>query len=260
MFNLQNKKDGKKNYQKYLWRPAAVLGALLVWQLVSLLVNSRILLVGPIEVFLRLLTIWRGREFWTSILFSLTHIFGGFAAGFVLGLFFACLAYRFKAFKIILWPWMATVKSVPVASFVVICLIWLSPANLSIFISFLIVLPIVYQNTLTAMEGLDPALTDLANMEKLSYPRRLLYIFFPNITDQLVSTVSLTAGVAWKAGIAAEVIGTPHGSIGRQLYLSKIYLATDDLLAWTVIIVLLSVGFEKLFVFLIKKGFELKAK
>lgn len=242
-----------------LLKIAAVAGALLVWQLVSIIVNSRILLVGPWEVFLRLLTIWKGSEFWTSVFFSLAHIFGGFIAGLMLGILFACLAYRIKALKIILWPWMATIKSVPVASFVVICLIWLSPANLSIFISFLIVLPIVYQNTLTAMEGLDPALTDLANMEKLSYPRQLAYIFFPNITDQLVSTLSLTAGIAWKAGIAAEVIGTPHGSIGRQLYLSKIYLATDDLLAWTVIIVLLSVGFEKLIVFLTRKIIEIKA-
>ncbi len=239
-----------------LWKVIAVTGALLCWQAVSLAVDSSILIVGPWEVFLRLLTLVRESEFWTSVFFTLGHIAGGFAAGLAGGLLFACIAYRFKPVRIILWPWMATIKSVPVASFVVICLIWFSPANLSVFISFLIVLPIVYQNILTAMDGLDGALVDLARMEKLSYPRQIAYIFFPNTVKQLVSTVSLTAGIAWKAGVAAEVIGTPQGSIGRQIYLSKIYLATDDLLAWTVIIVWLSIGFEKLIVFILRKVLE----
>ncbi len=246
-----NKKN--KSKKDIIWKVLAIVTALIIWQVVSIVVNSKILIVGPAEVFLRLLTIWKNKEFLPSILFTLLHIFGGYVGGLVLGIILAVAAYRIKVVRYFLWPWMAAIKSVPVASFVVICLIWLSPANLSIFISFLIVLPIVYRNILTAMEGLDPALTDLAKLENMSYFRQLTSIFFPNVTEQLVSTASLAAGIAWKAGIAAEVIGTPHGSIGRQIYLSKIYLATDDLLAWTLIIVVLSVLFEKLFVFAISK-------
>ncbi len=247
-------KSGFGNNKKdIVLKVLAIVTALLIWQIAALLINSPILIVGPVQVFLRLISLVAEPAFWSSIAFSLLRIFIGFISGMTLGIALACLAYRFKPVRIFLWPLMATVKAVPVASFVVICLIWLSPARLSSFISFLIVLPIVYQNTLTAMNGLDKALTDLAKLERLSYFKQLTNIFFPNITDQILSTASLCAGIAWKSGVAAEVIGTPHGSIGQRLYLSKIYLATDDLLAWTVVIVLLSVGFEKLFVFLLSK-------
>ena len=165
----------KKTFEKksILYKALSIATALLIWQLVALLVDSDILLVGPWQVIKRLVFIWREDGFLTAVGFSLLHIFGGFLLGFVLGLVFACLAARFKAFKIFLWPYMASIKAVPVASFVVICLVWLSPARLSVFISFLIVLPVMYQNTLTAIEGIDPSLKDLARLEKLSYTRTL---------------------------------------------------------------------------------------
>ena len=61
--------------------------------------------------------------------------------------------------------------------------------------------------------------------------------------------------LAWKAGIAAELIGVPAASLGEMLYHSKINFNTLDLFAWTVIIVLLSIGFEKLFISLLKFTF-----
>ncbi len=255
---LNSNRNSKKT--DILWRALAIVTALFVWQAAAFLINSPILIVGPIQVFLRLILLVREPGFWSSVGFSLLRIFVGYFCGIFLGLVLACLAYRFKPVKILIWPWMASIKAVPVASFVVICLIWLSPARLSSFISFLIVLPIMYQNILTAMSSLDGALTDLAKLEKLSYFKQITNIFIPNITEQILSTASLCAGIAWKAGVAAEVIGTPHGSIGQKIYLSKIYLATDELLAWTVVTVILSVGFEKLFVFLLRKIIEIKCK
>lgn len=69
----------------------------------------------------------------------------------------------------------------------------------------------------------------------------------------LLAGISTACGIAWKAGVAAEVIGTPNGSIGQQIFLSKVYLDTDDLLAWTVVLVVISVIFEKLVVVAFRK-------
>ena len=231
----------------------AVCLALFTWQMVSLLVHQKILIVGPWEVFLRLFSIWRVEGFWQSIAFSFGHIAEGFFLGLLLGIILAAFAYRRSWVETLLWPWMATIKAVPVASFVVICLIWLTTRKLSVFISFLIVLPIVYQNTLTGLKGIDASLMDLSRLEDIHYFKKLRAIYLPNLASQLISTVSITAGMAWKAGIAAEIIGTPNGSIGKQLFLAKTFLDTDDLLAWTVIIVLLSMAFEKLLVYVLKK-------
>ena len=165
----------------------------------------------------------------------------------MLGITLAALAGRFRWVETLLWPFLVTIKTVPVASFVVICLIWLSAENLSVFISFLIVLPVVYGNVLEGLKSEDKLMLEVGTVFKIPPLRKVLYIHLPQLKPFLMSACATALGMAWKAGVAAEIIGTPDGSIGKQLFYSKIYLDTDDLLCWTVIIVIISVLFEKLF-------------
>ena len=225
----------------------AVIFALCLWQLAAMTIDSKILLVSPVEVAVRLTTIWQTEGFWTSIWFSFYHIAGGFFLALFLGIVLAALAGRFRRIETLLWPFLVTIKTVPVASFVVICLIWLSAEKLSVFISFLIVLPVVYGNVLEGIKSEDKLMLEVGTVFRMPLLRRLFYIHLPQLKPFIMSACATALGMAWKAGVAAEIIGTPDGSIGKQLFYSKIYLDTDDLLCWTVIIVIVSVLFEKLF-------------
>lgn len=225
----------------------AVVFALGLWQLAAATVDLPILLVSPVEVLVRMTTIWQVENFAGSIWFSFYHIAGGFLLALVLGVLLAALSARFSWIETMLWPFMITVKTVPVASFVVICLIWLSAQNLSVFISFLIVLPVVYGNVLEGIKSEDRAMLEVGKVFKMPFFRSILYIHLPQLKPFIMSACSTALGMAWKAGVAAEIIGTPAGSIGKQLYYAKIYLDTDDLMCWTLIIVIISVVFEKLF-------------
>lgn len=225
----------------------AVAFALGLWQLAAATVDLPILLVSPVEVLVRMTTIWQTENFAGSIWFSFYHIAGGFMLALLLGVLLAALSARFPWIETMLWPFMITVKTVPVASFVVICLIWLSAQNLSVFISFLIVLPVVYGNVLEGIKSEDRAMLEVGRVFRMPFLRRVLYIHMPQLKPFIMSACSSALGMAWKAGVAAEIIGTPSGSIGKQLYYAKIYLDTDDLMCWTLIIVIISVAFEKLF-------------
>lgn len=235
------------NYKEVLKKVGAALLALTFWEIAALLIHQRILLVTPVAVARRLCTIWRVEGFARAIWFSFYHIAGGFLLGLILGFLLAYLAAKHPVVETLLWPWMAMIKSVPVASFVVICLIWLSARNLSVFISFLIVIPIIYQNVLEGLRAENREMQEVATVFQLPWRKRFRYIELPKIRPFLLSACRVTTGMAWKAGIAAEIIGVPNGSIGKMLYTAKIYLDTDDLLAWTVIIVVISVVAEKVF-------------
>lgn len=235
------------NYKEVLKKVGAALLALTFWEIAALLIHQRILLVTPVAVARRLCTIWRVEGFARAIWFSFYHIAGGFLLGLILGCLLAYLAAKHPVVETLLWPWMATIKSVPVASFVVICLIWLSAQNLSVFISFLIVIPIIYQNVLEGLRAENREMQEVATVFQLPWRKRFRYIELPKLRPFLLSACRVTTGMAWKAGIAAEIIGVPNGSIGKMLYTAKIYLDTDDLLAWTVIIVVISVVAEKVF-------------
>ena len=235
------------NYKEGLKKVGAALLALTFWEIAALLIHQRILLVTPVAVAKRLCTIWQVEGFVRAIWFSFYHIAGGFLLGLILGCLLAYLAAKYPVAETLLWPWMATIKSVPVASFVVICLIWLSARNLSVFISFLIVIPIIYQNVLEGLRAENRKMQEVATVFHLPWLKRFRYIELPKLRPFLLSACRVTTGMAWKAGIAAEIIGVPNGSIGKMLYTAKIYLDTDDLLAWTVIIVVISVVAEKVF-------------
>lgn len=239
-----------------LGKALAVIFALLIWQTAAVAVDQSILLVSPIDVALRLTTIWQVEGFASSIWFSFYHIAGGFLLALVSGILLAALSGRFRWVETALWPFMITVKTVPVASFVVICLIWLSAQNLSVFISFLIVLPVVYGNVLQGIKSEDGKMLEVAEVFRMPVLRRILYIHMPQLKPFILSACATALGMSWKAGIAAEIIGTPDGSIGKQLYYAKIYLDTDDLLCWTVIIVIVSVAFEKLFMLALRAAYR----
>lgn len=245
-----------KQNKDRLGKAFAVIFALLVWQTAAVAVDQSILLVSPIDVALRLTTIWQVEGFASSIWFSFYHIAGGFLLALVSGILLAALSGRFKWVETALWPFMITVKTVPVASFVVICLIWLSAQNLSVFISFLIVLPVVYGNVLQGIKSEDGKMLEVAEVFRMPVLRRILYIHMPQLKPFILSACATALGMSWKAGIAAEIIGTPDGSIGKQLYYAKIYLDTDDLLCWTVIIVIVSVAFEKLFMLALRAAYR----
>lgn len=236
-----------------LKRVGAVAIALLFWQLLAMAIDQKILLVSPWRVLLRFQTIWQEKGFWNSIWFTFYHIEGGFLAGALAGSILAVTAARYSLVETLLWPWMICVKAVPVASFIVICLVWFSAKNISVFISFLIVLPVVYQNMLAGLKGLNREMDEMAQVFRIRGLKKIRYIILPQLRSHIFSAFSIGAGMAWKAGVAAEVIGTPSGSIGKMLYTAKIYLDTEDLLAWTVIIVTMSAVTEKVIMMVLKK-------
>ena len=233
----------------------AVLVWLLLWQGSSMLLAQKIplahlLLPTPIAALERLAQMAVTKAFWISILWSTTRIFGGFLAACLAASLLAVPAYRFRLFREFLAPAVSAVKAVPVASFIILALVWLRSDELSVFISFLMVFPPVYLGVLTGIGQTDRKLLEMARVFHVPFLRQIRYLYLPAIAPHFRSAVSLGLGLCWKAGIAAEVIGLPDGSMGEQLYMAKVYYMTDELFAWTAVIIGVSVVFERLFLHL----------
>ncbi len=220
---------------------------LLVWQIVSMVINKEILLVSPISTLLRLGELVFEIEFWKAILFSFSKITTGFLLALILGSIFAIIASYEKNFNKLIEPLILVIQSIPVASFIILSLVWIKTEYLSTFISFLMVLPIIYRNILDGINNIPKELIEMAEVFKVSKIKRLRYIYLSQIVPYLRAACSVSLGLCWKAGIAAEVIGLPKNSIGENLYNAKIYLETKDLFAWTVVIIIISILFQRVF-------------
>ncbi len=239
-----------------LEKAGAVLLALAIWQMAALLLDRSIILVTPVAVLQRLATLIGEADFAGAVGFSFLRIAGGYFLALLAGSVLAVAAGHSRGLEMVLWPYIQAIKSVPVASFIILCLIWLSSDSLSVFIAFLMVLPIVYTNMLQGIKSTDAKLLEMAAVFRMNWFRKLKYIHLPHLKPYLLSACSVSIGLSWKAGIAAEVIGIPDGSIGEKLYEAKVYLSTADLFAWTAVIVFVSVLFEKAFLRGLKWFFE----
>jgi len=227
-----------------LW---AVLFWLAVWQAAGMAVGDTIFFVTPAQVFLRLFTLAAEPSFWQSLLYSFLRIVLGFLAAAACGSLLAVLAASGRRIRELLAPLMRTIRTVPVVSFIILALILFTSENLSILISFLMGLPVMYEGVLAGMTHTDGKLREMADVFRIPSSRRIRYIDIPQVIPYFRSAAATACGLCWKAGTAAEVIGIPTGSIGEKLQQAKIYLETPDLFAWTLMIVALSLLTEKLF-------------
>lgn len=234
-------------------RLLAALLAICVWQIVAMVVNSPLLLASPVQVAVRLTALVPTSDFWQTVVFSLLRIAGGFLLALVLAAALALAAGRARWVEILLRPYVLAIKSVPVASFIILALVWLKTEQLPLFISFLMVFPLLYTNILAGIRSADGQLLEMARVFRVPWRRRLRMIYLPAVEPFLLAGCTAALGMSWKAGVAAEVIGVVGGSLGERLYDAKIYLQTADLLAWTVVIVALSAGFEWLVLHLLRR-------
>lgn len=248
---MKKRKVTPENKKKYIF--VSIILWIIVWEVLDIIISNSILFAGPVEVILRLKELCLDGQFWNDVVGSLIRITIGFVTGMSVGIILAAMSYRFQVVRFLLEPPVAVVKAAPVASFVVLFLIWWKSSVLSVAISFFVVMPQIYISVLKGLNNTDRQLLEMAEVFGINRLKRIRYIYMPAVRPFFEGTVSVAIGLAWKSGVAAEVIGTPDNSIGGSLYMSKIYLDTSGVLAWTLVVILLSVCFERFVTMLVSR-------
>ena len=219
---------------------------ILIWEILAGIVGKEILLAKPLTVAQTLFRLAVTPRFWSSVAFSVGRIGLGFLLAMFSGILLAACAHAAGAAEVFLKPVMSVIKAAPVASYIILCLLFTPSHWLATLISFTMSLPVVYTNILIGLQSLDHKLNELAAVYRISFLRRLYGIYFSQMLPHLLSACSLALGLCWKAGIAAEVIGLPRGSIGEALYQAKIFVDTPSVMAWTAVVIVISYILEKL--------------
>ena len=231
----------------------AILFWIAVWQVLSVFLDNSLLIASPLAVVKRIAELAATVPFWASIGVSLGRILVGYAIGAAAGLMFGVLGTRFFPIHVLLSPLMAVIKSAPVTSFIILALVWIKSYELSAFIAFLMVFPMVYSSTMEGIRSVDPKLLEVAKVYGFPARKTVKLVYIPALRPFLLSSLSTAIGFAWKAGITGEIFALPKPAIGTMLYNAKIYLETLDGFCWTVVIIGLSLLIEALVKSLVRK-------
>lgn len=159
--------------------------------------------------------------------------------------------------KVLDWlfsPLLTVVRATPVASFIMLTLLFLGRETVPPFIVFLMVLPIVWANVSEGLKTVDRGLKEVCDLYGLSFSRKMKILYMPHCMPYFSAGVMTSLGLAWKAGIAAEVLCTPKASIGKMVYDARVYLESAEVFAWTLVVVLLSLVLEQILKYFLKRG------
>ena len=219
-----------------------------------LLKETHLLLPGPWTVLRTLTELVVEAQFWQTAGLTLLRVFLGLVAGGVLGVLIAVLTCASVWCDRLLSPLVKVIRATPVASFILLVLLWVQTGRVPGVISALMVLPIVWGNVSKGIRQTDPMLLEMAKAYRFDAWKRLKLIYVPSMAPYFNAGVETGLGLAWKAGVAAEVLCHPKWGIGTQVYLSKLNLETPDLFAWTAVVIALSFLVESVLVRLLRKA------
>lgn len=227
-----------------------VLAALIwigVWQLASMAVGNHLLLASPVDTAVTLASQIVTPVFWTAVLRSFCHIAVGFLIGFALAVVLGFAAYRLPWLRRLLEPAMDALKSIPVVCFIMLLLMWVGPKRVSIITVVILIFPALYFSVLEGLDSQDHEVIDELKVMGVKPHVRFQVDTYQQLLPFLVATCRNMCGMAWKAGVAAEVLASPRGTIGEGVYQARLLLNTANLFSWTITIVLLSWVCERLF-------------
>lgn len=230
--------------KKILKGAAISLAWLVIWQALAMIVNDNFIIPTPLETLKALITLGKTGSFYKAAFESLLRIVIGFTLGVTVGFLGGIASDKFTLFNDFTKPALQVIKAVPVASFIILTFFWFQSDEIPTFIAFLMVVPMVWTTTQTALAGIDEKFIELARVYRLNTLKIFFKIKLRFIMPTLLTSCLTALGFAWKSGIAAEVICRPQIALGTLLNDHKNYLDMPSVFALTVVVALLSIILE----------------
>ncbi len=219
---------------------------LLIWKAAALGVGSPFLMPPPETAFRRLFEMVPDPGFWRARGATSLRSLYGFCICFSSGVLVGAAAGLFLPFRRLVKPLLSVLRAVPVMSVILLGMLWFVTDLVPVFVTFLMVFPLVCANVLEGVMQIDQRLLEMGKVYRLTSAQRLTHIVFPSLIPFLFAAANAGVGMAWKVTIAAEVLCQPRNAVGTGIQYAQLNLEIPEVMAWTAAAVILSGASETL--------------
>lgn len=237
------------------FRAAIFFVAIGAWHLLSVIVDSGVLVPSPRSTLESLVEIASTPGFYTTLLHTAARSIGGVFAALLAAVSFGVLSKSSGLWRAVIRPMVDFLSAVPIIAIILLAIIWLEKSTVPVFVGFLVGFPITYDNILSSLDRIDRGILEMAKVYRVKkavvfrdiYMPAMLY-GFSDISNTVVSTTL-------KMVVAGEVLSQPELSIGANLQIQRAYLNTSGVFGWIAIILIVSNLLNKSVDF-VKKRFD----
>ena len=222
----------------------SIIFVLSIWEVSALIINDEFFMPDVLKTAESLVNILVSGTLLKVIFTAFYRVGSGLILGILFGILLAALCHKFDLLNTIVSPIISIMKATPVACIIVLLWIRMNYTEIAVFVVVLMILPIVWQNVYDGFKSIDESLIEVTSVFELTRLQRFRILIIPSILSYLLPAIITSVGLAWKAEVAAEIM--TNSNIGRLIYDFKtVSYDTASIFAWTVIIVSLSIVFEK---------------
>jgi len=223
----------------------SVIIMLIIWKFLSMYFDSDFVLPSPERTIVTTLKLFTEDGFIVTVGTTVVRSLAGFILSAFLGILTGIVAGLNPYFDAFLRPILVTIRSTPVIALILLALIWLNPGLVPVFIAFLTMFPFICTNVTDGIKSVDSDLMQMARFYRVGTNRIIREVYIPAIMPFIISGASSAMGIGWRAIITGEVLSHPRYGIGTLMQNAQTFLNVDAVIAWTIIAVVISYGFEK---------------
>lgn len=224
----------------------AIILLLGIWKVVSLLAGSGQIVPSPENTLISVIDIITRDNFFPSVFSTILRGLAGFLIALILAFLLGVPSGLSRAMFLLINPVLVAIRSTPVISLILLIIIWAGNELVPVLIAVLTMFPIICVNIIEGIRNVDQSLVEMGNVYKVSKSRILTEISIPSILPFLTAGISNALGFGWRAIIIGEVLAQPTMGIGTRMQDAQIFLMVSELIAWTLMAIMISYIFESI--------------
>lgn len=224
----------------------------LLWLVSYFAVGNDYVLPSFWETFAQAGRLFVSASFWRAFAGTFLRSFLAFLVSAALGLLLALLATEFKWVRAFLAPVVSVLRTAPTVAVILILLLWTTPAVTPVIVAALVLFPAAYSAALSGFDEIKGEYGDLVRAYRVNKKRTVFLLYLPLSAPNLLTQAGAIFSLGIKITVSGEVLASTYKSLGGMMQEAKMFLEMPQLLALTLLTVLLGFAAEGLFV-LIKK-------
>lgn len=224
---------------------AVVLGiAFGVWAVAAAAVGSQFILPDIRSTFDALGTLFFERSFAVGLAGTLFRCALGYAISVAIFFVLFFFSTAFKGFGRVAEPIVAALRTLPTLALSLILAVWVGGYTMPVVLGVLVIMPILYSSAKARIATIDRELGEICVILGAGKWQKFRALWFPHLAAALPESLASAFSYNIKAVIGAEILASTADSLGMLMNGSYAYLQTANLIALTLVAVVVSVACE----------------
>lgn len=212
---------------------------LFFWQTVAMLQGERIFFPSFLEVWKDSLLLFRERNFWETLTLTLFRVIAGVMLCFCFASLLSFFTFCRREVEIVWKAFFQICRILPSVVMILLLLIFFPIPWIPFCIQICVVLPLLYEQSLKALENMNPEYQEFLEYYDFSLWKKFSLVYFPIIKQEMYQNMESILGLCMKVTIAGELLSQEERAIGGEIFIEKMYLNIPRVLAWCLVLLCL---------------------